>query len=269
MDPLEFRLKNGVDEGEPAPLGDTWTSVRLKECLQTVKTASGWDRRKPPNVGRGVAICQDVAGWGGSTSVVEVGRDGSVILKTGVNDQGSGPFTILVQIVGHELQLPLALSVLQPFHKLKGGTVAARRERHVTPEETDDLLEACPSTQWRAVVGLARLAGLRVPSETHGLRWGDIDFARGRMTVRSPKTERYKGHEQRLPCGDVPPAPSLPRPARPVAEPRLPPCLRRCFAGRSWRTLSRKMPSLSLGHRRRRLENPSRTRFGIWRHGST
>ncbi len=107
MDPLEFRLKNGVNEGEPAPLGDSWTSIRLKECLQSVKTASGWGRRKPPNVGRGVAICQDVAGWGGSTSVVEVHRDGSATLKTGVNDQGSGPFTILVQIVGNELQLPL------------------------------------------------------------------------------------------------------------------------------------------------------------------
>ena len=107
MDPLEFRLKNGVEEGEPAPLGDTWTSVRLKECLRAVKTASGWDSRKPPNVGRGVAICQDVAGYGGSTSIVEVNRDGSATLKTGVNDQGSGPFTILVQIVGHELQLPL------------------------------------------------------------------------------------------------------------------------------------------------------------------
>ena len=107
MDPLEFRLKNGVDEDEPAPLGDTWTSIRLKECLQVVKAASGWGRRKPPNVGRGVAICQDVAGFGGSTSIVEVHRDGSATLKTGVNDQGSGPFTILVQIVGHELQLPL------------------------------------------------------------------------------------------------------------------------------------------------------------------
>ncbi len=107
MDPLEFRLKNGVEEGESAPLGDSWTSIRLKECLQSVKSASGWGRPKPPNVGRGVAICQDVAGFGGSTSIVEVHRDGSATLKTGVNDQGSGPFTILVQIVGHELQLPL------------------------------------------------------------------------------------------------------------------------------------------------------------------
>jgi len=107
MDPIEFRLKNGVEDGEAAPLGGSWTSIRLKECLRAVQSASDWNRPKPPNVGRGVAVCQDVAGYGGSTSVVEIHEDGSAVLKTGVNDQGSGPFTILVQIVGHELQLPL------------------------------------------------------------------------------------------------------------------------------------------------------------------
>lgn len=46
--------------------------------------------------------------------------------------------------------------------------------------------------------GLARYAGLRIPSESHLLTWDDVDFDRGRLTVRSPKTERYEGHEQRL-----------------------------------------------------------------------
>jgi integrase len=30
------------------------------------------------------------------------------------------------------------------------------------------------------------------------LRWGDIDWERGRMTVRSPKTEQYEGKDSRV-----------------------------------------------------------------------
>lgn len=39
---------------------------------------------------------------------------------------------------------------------------------------------------------------MRSPSETHLLTWGDIDWDRARLTVRSPKTERHPGHEQRF-----------------------------------------------------------------------
>ena len=51
---------------------------------------------------------------------------------------------------------------------------------------------ACPDLRFKVVFGPARLAGLRVPSETHLLTWADI-----RLRVRSPKTERYKGYNLR------------------------------------------------------------------------
>ena len=92
-----------------------------------------------------------------------------------------------------------------PFKKLAGRAVAAARERYVTPEEATRLIDACPSVDWKALIGLARLAGLRVPSETHILTWADVDWERKRLRVRSPKTERYKGHESR----EVPLAPEL------------------------------------------------------------
>jgi hypothetical protein len=37
-----------------------------------------------------------------------------------------------------------------------------------------------------------------VPSESHLLQWSDVDWERGRLHVRSPKTERYEGHDARL-----------------------------------------------------------------------
>ena len=39
---------------------------------------------------------------------------------------------------------------------------------------------------------------LRVPSETPILTWADVDWARARLTVYAPKSERYPGHEQRI-----------------------------------------------------------------------
>ena len=96
-----------MEEGDLGPLGEAWTAVRLKECLQAVRDASNWDELKPAHIGRGVAVCQSGAGYGGSSAGYRVYADGTAALLTGVNDHGSGAHTVLVQIVAHELQLPL------------------------------------------------------------------------------------------------------------------------------------------------------------------
>ncbi len=85
-----------------------------------------------------------------------------------------------------------------PFEGLPTGPTPSDYTRYVTPEEIEAVIEACPDAEWRLLFGLARYAGLRVPSESHGLRWADVDFDRARLTVRSPKTERYAGHERRV-----------------------------------------------------------------------
>jgi integrase len=84
-----------------------------------------------------------------------------------------------------------------PIRRLKSGILASDNDHYVTPDHTERILDACPSLQWRVLFGLARLAGLRVPSETHLLEWNDVDWYRSRMTVRSPKTEHHPGKEQR------------------------------------------------------------------------
>jgi len=76
-----------------------------------------------------------------------------------------------------------------PCAKLKSSAIAANRDRYVTPEETRQLLDAAPSLQWRLMIGLARLAGLRIPSESHGLQWQHVDWERRRLRVYAPKTD--------------------------------------------------------------------------------
>ena len=85
-----------------------------------------------------------------------------------------------------------------PFATLKSGPTPSKYTRYVTPEEIERVIDACPDSEWRLLFGLARYAGLRIPSESHRLTWADIDFDRGRLTVHSPKTERYEGHAQRI-----------------------------------------------------------------------
>jgi integrase len=87
-----------------------------------------------------------------------------------------------------------------PFAALRAGSQAnPARAAYVAPDTLEAILEACPGVQWRLVFALPRLAGLRCPSEVGGLTWGDVDFANGRLTVRSPKTEHHGGgHAVRL-----------------------------------------------------------------------
>ena len=85
-----------------------------------------------------------------------------------------------------------------PSEYLRSGSTATENERFVTADETEAVLGACPSVEWRLLFGLARLAGLRVPSETELLTWADVDWSRGRLHVRSPKTEHHRGHERRV-----------------------------------------------------------------------
>jgi CO/xanthine dehydrogenase Mo-binding subunit len=106
-DPLTFRECHALEDGDVGPLGETWHALRLKDCLAEVRRLSDWDVPRPENVGRGVAISHCAGGMGASSAVVELVSDGRVALRTAVSDQGSGSHTVLVQIVAHELGLPV------------------------------------------------------------------------------------------------------------------------------------------------------------------
>jgi integrase len=84
------------------------------------------------------------------------------------------------------------------FSHLKSGSTAKDAIRYVKPEEIDAVIKKCPNSQWALLFGLARYAGLRVPSETHQLTSLDVNYEKHVLTVRSPKTERHPGHEKRL-----------------------------------------------------------------------
>ncbi|MFN7374500.1 MAG: tyrosine-type recombinase/integrase [bacterium] len=86
-----------------------------------------------------------------------------------------------------------------PFADLRAGSQSnPDRAFYVTREAIAAILDACPDDQWRAIIALSRFAGLRCPSEIVALRWGDVNWERGRLMVRSPKTADHEGHAVRV-----------------------------------------------------------------------
>lgn len=90
------------------------------------------------------------------------------------------------------------LLISNPFDGLASSVHANPSRFHFVDRKTiDEVIRACPDVQWRLMVALARYGGLRTPSETLLLRWGDIDWERSRMKVTSPKTAHHPGDECR------------------------------------------------------------------------
>lgn len=91
------------------------------------------------------------------------------------------------------------LMASNPFADLRAGSQSnPERSFYVPVDSIRAILDECPDDQWRVIIALSRFAGLRCPSEVVLIRWGDINWERGRLTVRSPKTEGHDGHAVRL-----------------------------------------------------------------------
>ncbi len=92
------------------------------------------------------------------------------------------------------------LLVVNPFSELKGITVRGNtaRMQFISREVAAQVLDACPDAQWRLIFALSRFGGLRCPSEHLALKWSDVDWARNRMRVPSPKTEHHEGKAERI-----------------------------------------------------------------------
>jgi CO/xanthine dehydrogenase Mo-binding subunit len=107
MDPLEFRLKNLVDEGEQTGSGLHLQNIRVKETLRAAAEAANYGQPKAKFVGRGMAVGDHPPGGGQGTAEVRLGADGGITMATPIFDQGTGTYTTLCQIVAEEFGVPL------------------------------------------------------------------------------------------------------------------------------------------------------------------
>lgn len=129
MDPLEFRLKN---------LPPTAPDAMWREYYQMGAERFGWDQRHPtgdPTPGpikTGMGISANTWGGGGraGNAHIDILSDGSVTVKCGTQDLGTGTRTIVPLIAAETLGLPLTAITAEigdsalPFAGVSGGSTA-------------------------------------------------------------------------------------------------------------------------------------------------
>ncbi|MDP6278176.1 MAG: xanthine dehydrogenase family protein molybdopterin-binding subunit [Nitrospinota bacterium] len=142
MDPLDFRRRNAIREGDSAHSGDTIRSCGLEETMEAVAREVGWNaigkgRLSPCGTrrrGRGLAAMIYPVGFTAtnnpSAAFARVNEDATLTLWSGVVDMGQGAHTILRQIAAEEMGVPLeAVQIISgdsDIAPLDLGSVASR-----------------------------------------------------------------------------------------------------------------------------------------------
>ena len=106
MDPVEFRRKNLIVEGDETAFGHRLHHVRAIETLNAAVDAAGYSAPRAPYVGRGVAIGERGTGAGEGTVEIRLEPGGRAIIGTPMFDQGTGTYTTIAQVAGEELGIP-------------------------------------------------------------------------------------------------------------------------------------------------------------------
>ncbi|MES0360237.1 MAG: molybdopterin cofactor-binding domain-containing protein, partial [Anaerolineales bacterium] len=133
MDPIEFRIKNSLREGELQPFSTAWSEGRepspetietcgLEQCVQQGRAAIGWDQKfgdsqwqqvpGKPHLRRGIGVAMVMQGtaipyldMGGAS--IKMNDDGSFNLLVGATDLGTGSDTVLAQMAAEVLGVAL------------------------------------------------------------------------------------------------------------------------------------------------------------------
>ena len=104
MDPAEFKRKNMLRDGDETPIGGHISHIRAKEALDKALELAGYDKPKAKNVGRGLAFSEWSPSGGEGNVFVTIEEDGRIKVLSPVVDQGAGVLTVIVEVVGEELQ---------------------------------------------------------------------------------------------------------------------------------------------------------------------
>ena len=128
MDPMEFRIKNALSEGDTAVNGSTIPQNGLMETLDALKERMGLPKKLEEGRGIGISVGEWRSGSGPSTASISVNEDGTVSLLTGSVDI-SGSDTSLAQIAAEALGLRLDQVIvakrntdMAPFTGPSGGS---------------------------------------------------------------------------------------------------------------------------------------------------
>jgi len=116
VDPLALRRRHAASQTDPRT-AKTYSLKRLLECYSIGAREIGWSKRRAggtrgsaPHRRRGIGMGTQIWGGGGGPpayATVHFNSDGTVILRAGTQDIGTGTRTVLAQICAEELGVDL------------------------------------------------------------------------------------------------------------------------------------------------------------------
>ena len=143
--------------------------------------------------------------WGNTVSVDNITSDdakdfrGWLEDKDGIESENAIRKHCQIAQMFFNAAIDAELIARNPFRKIPTASIVNKdRDYFVTRKEFDACVAHCPDLQWRVILYLARVAGVRCPSEMVLATWHDINWKRNTMVIHSPKTEHHIGHEKRL-----------------------------------------------------------------------
>ncbi len=107
MDPIKLRQKNFMHDGDIDPTGEEYSYIKTDETLKKALDDSGYQKPKPKNVGRGVALVQWTPAGGIGTVAISLDAKGVATISSAMADQGAGTYTVLSEIIAEELKMPI------------------------------------------------------------------------------------------------------------------------------------------------------------------
>ncbi len=113
MDPVELRLRNHADRDPDT--GQPFSSKSLKQCYLAAAERFGWAKRGPVRsqregdvwVGCGMASTAHPAYCDKASAMAVLRADGSALFSSGASEVGAGTYTVMAQVAGVVLGLPL------------------------------------------------------------------------------------------------------------------------------------------------------------------
>ncbi len=153
MDPLELRLRNVVDEGDPNPAGQEFPIFGARQCLERLRDHPLWAQRAHVSDGEGIGVA--IGWWPGgyepAAAACRLDADGNLTVITGAADMSgveTGFATIAAEAFGvdpSKIRVVNADTSSAPYAGTSGGskvtyTVGRAVERAAT-EARERLLE--------------------------------------------------------------------------------------------------------------------------------
>jgi CO/xanthine dehydrogenase Mo-binding subunit len=183
-DPLWFRLRNALGEGNTSPAGERYRHVHARETLERAADAAGWGTPKAPFVGRGIALSAHHTSPGQYNAEVQVDAEGAVRVLTALADTGAGAHTVLRQIVAETLELPAEAVRVEYARVDECPPDAGVGGSRVTALAGQAALEAACTVREHLVTAAAHHWGARPE---------DVRLERGRIVGPAGRAIRFAG----------------------------------------------------------------------------